>query len=124
MRFLRQTRFLLLFLALLVFCSVMVVRQINANQARHVEVREAFILLFSKGYTNQANRLYVWLLGNLEKLPNRAVLEDFQRTMMLVDPLGKHPENLIWRYHWTVSHELEKRSEKTLTRALKLAEQQ
>lgn len=122
MRFLRQTRFLLLFLALLVFCSVMVVRQINANQARHVEVREAFILLFSKGYTNQANRLYVWLLGNLEKLPNRAVLEDFQRTMMLVDPLGKHPENLIWRYHWTVSHELEKRSEKTLTRALKLAE--
>jgi hypothetical protein len=124
MRFLRQTRFLLLFLALLVFCSVMVVRQINANQARHVEVREAFILLFSKGYTNQANRLYVWLLGNLEKLPNRAVLEDFQRTMMLVDPLGKHPENLIWRYHWTVSHELEKRSEKTLTRALKLAEQE
>jgi hypothetical protein len=124
MRFLRQYQFQLGFLATLVFCSVMVVRQINANQAKHVEVREAFILLYSKGYTNQSNRLYHWLLRDIPNLSNKTLLDDFGRTMMLVDPTTKRPENLIWKYHWTISHELENRSEKTLVRALKLADQQ
>jgi hypothetical protein len=123
MRFLRQYRFALLFLLLLVFCSVMVIRQFNAKQSRHAEVREAFILLYTRGYTNEASRLYQRLLRESSDLSNRQLQDDFQRTLLLVDPGGKHPENLIWRYHWTVSNELERRSESTLQHALKLAEE-
>lgn len=121
MRMDRQARVLLAAVALLVLCSVMVVRQINANRARHVELREAFILLHTRGYTNEAQRLYSHLLRDVPKLGNRALMEDFQRTLLLVDPTLRQPDNLIWDYHWYVSNELEKRSEDTLRRALKLA---
>ncbi|MDB6067809.1 MAG: hypothetical protein JWR26_4017 [Pedosphaera sp.] len=124
MRFLRRYKFVWLFLALLVFCSVMVIRQIEQNQSRHVELREAFILLYSKGYTGKAQHLYDRLLRDLENESNRTLFDDFQRTLQLVDPAASHPESLIWRYHWTVSNELEKRSESTLTHALKLSEEQ
>ena len=124
MSFVRQYKFVLLFLLLLVFCSVMVILQIDANQERHVEIREAFILLHTRGYTNQAQKLYHRLLLDLYKLPDRALLEDFQRTLLLVDPNANQPSNLVWSYHWTVSNELDRRSEGTLMRALKLAEEQ
>lgn len=120
----RQYKFVLLFLLLLVFCSVMVIRQLHANQGRHVEIREAFILLHTRGYTNQAQKLYRRLLLDMPKLTNRALLDDFQRTLLLVDPNSNQPSNLIWSYHWTVSNELDRRSESTLMRALKLAEEQ
>jgi hypothetical protein len=51
-------------------------------------------------------------------------MDDYQRTLMLVDPAKQDPDNLIWKYHWTVSRELEKRSEGTLQRALKMAEEE
>lgn len=121
-RFLRQYRFVLSFMVLLVFCSMMVIRQFNTNQSKHAELREAFVLLHTKGYTNEARRLYHRLLRDMQDLPNKNLLEDFQRTLMLVDPSLHQPENLIWKYHWTVSNELEVRSESTLLRALKLAE--
>ncbi len=124
MGFFRQYRFPLIFLGLLVFCSVMVIHQLNANQSKHVELREAFILLHTRGYTNQANRLYQRLLRDIPALSNKQLIDDFQRTLILVDPGTQHPENLIWDYHWTVSNELERRSESTLLRALKLAEEQ
>jgi hypothetical protein len=54
-------------------------------------------------------------------LPNKALVEDYQRTLTLVDPAKQDSENLIWKYHWTVSNELEKRSESALAKALKLA---
>jgi hypothetical protein len=102
----------------------MVVRQINVNQSKHAELREAFILLQTKGYKPQAQRLYQRLLLELEHLPSKGLLDDFQRTLMLVDPAVQQPENLIWKYHWTVSNELEKRSDGTLARALRMAEQE
>ena len=52
---------------MLVFCSVMVLRQFKINHQRHNELREAFILLQSKGYTNQADRLYYRLLVEVER---------------------------------------------------------
>ena len=122
MRFLRQNRFVLAFFALLIFCSVMVIRQLDAHQSKHVELREAFILLHTRGYTNYATRLYQQLLQELPALKNKALLDDFQRTLLLVDPGANQPENLVWKYHWTVSNELEKRSEASLQKALKLAE--
>lgn len=117
----RQYRFQLLFIGFLLFCSVMVLRQVNLNQSRHIELREAFILLYSRGYQPQAQRLYQRLLVEMEHLPDKLLFEDFERTLTLVDPSRQEPDNLIWEYHWTVSNELEKRSEANLERALKLA---
>ena len=122
MQFLRRNRFALVFLVLVIFCSAMVVRQFMANQSKHLELREAFILLYSKGYRPEAERLYKRLLRDLEAIPNKTLMDDYQRTLLLVDPMTQQPDNLIWRYHWTVSNELEKRSESTLLRARKLAE--
>jgi hypothetical protein len=121
--FLRQYRFVLLFLLLLVFCSIMVIRQLNAKQSKHVDVREAFILLHTRGYTNYANRLYQTLLRELPDLPSKALIDDFQRTLPLVDAGGNHPENPLWKYHWTVSNEMERRSESNLRHAIQLAEE-
>jgi hypothetical protein len=121
MRFLRRNRYFLIFAALLLFCGMMVLRQMASNQSAHVDLREAFILLQAKGYKNEAQRLFQRLLAELERLPDKILTEDFQRTQMLVDPAKQDPENLVWKYHWTVSNELEKRSESTLARALKLA---
>ena len=123
MRFFRHYRYVLGFLALLVFCSIMVIRGLQARQSKHVEIREAMILLHTKGYTNEARMLYDRLLTDSQELPNKVLLEDFQRTLLLVDPAPKQPSNPIWKYHWVVSKELEKRSESTLERALRLAAQ-
>ena len=97
---------------------------VSCQSSRHVELREAFILLHSRGYANQTQRLYARLLAELTQVPNQTLYDDFQRTMMLVDTGRTQTNNLIWVYHWTVSNELEKRSEQTLLRALKLAEEQ
>lgn len=121
MRFLLECKFALIFAAVLIFCSVMVLRQARINQTAHSELREAFIILHSRGYTNQTQRLYNRLLRDLQKISNRDLREDFQRTLTLVDPAVQQPQNLIWKYHWTVSNELEKRSESSLARALEIA---
>ena len=100
-------------------------REYFMNQSRHEELREYFILLYhNKGYPQQAERLFRRLMRELDVLPNKALMDDYQRTLMLVDPATQQPDNLIWRYHWTVSNELEKRSESTLLRARKMAEEQ
>ena len=123
MRLFQQHKFTLVFLGLLVFCSVMVVRQYHENQSQHTELLNAFILLYTKGYTNQAERLYNRLLNDLEGLPEEKLFEDFQRTLIVVDPSIEQHDNLIWKYHWTVSHKMDENSERNLLRALKLAEE-
>ena len=122
MSFTRRYRFELVFAAFLIFCSVMVVRQVSTNQSKHLELRESFILLNSRGYRPQAERLYQNLLNEMDRLPDRTLYEDFQRSLTLVDSSRDEPDNLVWQYHWTVSNEVEKRSEANLQRALKLAE--
>ena len=124
MRFLHQYKFILSFLVLLVFSSMMVIRQFQVNRSRHAEYLNAFIILQTKGYTNQAQKLYLRLLKDMDDLPNQTLFEDFQRTLMVVDPSIHQPENLLYNYHWTVSKELEKRWERNLVEALKLAEEQ
>src|SRR5437899_1269613 len=127
MRFFRSNRFALIFFVLLIFCSAMVVRQFMVSQSRHVELRENFIVLCTKEYQEKAERLYKRLLRELEGLPNKALMDDYQRTFMLVYPQTQQPDNLIWKYHVTVRNELVKRSqgtEDTLQRALKMAEEE
>ena len=121
MRFLLECKFAVIFAAVLTFCSIMVLRQSTLNQSAHSELREAFIILHSRGYTNEAQRLYNRLLRDLQTISNRDLREDFQRTLTLVDPAVQQPANPVWKYHWTVSNELEKRSEGSLARALQIA---
>ncbi|HZO83787.1 MAG TPA: hypothetical protein VFC26_01155 [Verrucomicrobiae bacterium] len=111
-------------MALLVIGTVVLIEYLHAGQSRHVEIREAFILLHTRGYTNQAARLYNHLLNEMYALSNKQLIDDFQRTLLIVDPGANRPDNLVWKYHWTVSNELEKRAESSLVRALKLAEEQ
>ena len=119
--FIRRNRVFLAFAGLLLLCSILVILQMQSNRNRHVELREAFILLETKGYRPEAQRLYQRLLNNLEELPNKVLLDDFERTLTLVDPSERELENLIWKYHWTVSNEMEKRSHSALDHALKMA---
>jgi hypothetical protein len=121
MRFVRRNRSFLLFAILLLFCGVMVLRQMEANRSAHADLREAFILLQTKGHKTEAQHLFQRLLADLQTLSNKALIEDYQRTVMLVDPGKQDPENPIWKYHWTVSNELEKRARGRLAQALKLA---
>ena len=125
MRFVRQYRFILLFFLLLIFCSVMVVRQFGLRQSRHVEMREAFILLHMRNYTNEARTLFDRLVLEVpkytKKISDKELLDDFQRTLQLVDPYSSQTNNLIWKYHWMLSEELDKRSVDLLARAHKLA---
>ncbi len=113
----------LLFCGILALSSVLVIAQFRQNDAKHVELRESFVLLHSRGYETEAERLYLKLLAELKHLPDRLLAEDFQRTLTLVNPRQPEPDSLLWKYHWTVSNEMEKRSVKALTRALKLAEE-
>jgi hypothetical protein len=124
MRPLRSYHFIALFLATLVFCSVMVIRQMHANQSRHVKLREAFILLHTRGYTNEAQLLYRRLLEDADALSDTDLLDDFQRTMMVVDPSISATQNLIYNYHWYISGELDRRSTEALRSALELAEEE
>jgi hypothetical protein len=124
MLFLRQHKFALLFLLLLVFCSVMVIRQLDLRNSKHVDLREAMILLQTGGYTNEANRIYWRLFRDLEKLSDKQLVEDWQRTVILVDPSANQPSNSVWRYYWTVRNEMEKRSEGIIERARKLADEE
>lgn len=128
MLFLRQHKFALLFLLLLVFCSLMFIRQwmhrYDARNTRHTELREAMILLQTGGYTNEAARLYWRLYRELEALPNKQIVEDWQRTVTLIDPGANQPSNSVWRYYWTVRKEMERRSGDMIQRARQLADEE
>ena len=125
MRFLRQHKFTLLFLAVLVFCSVMVIRQMEWTRSRkelkHVELREAMILLQTGGYTNEASKLYFRLWPEVGKLSDKQLLEDWQRAVVLIDPSLHQPSNTIYQYYWNVRQEMERRADRHIDRARKLA---
>jgi hypothetical protein len=121
MHFLRQHKFTLLFLGVLAFCSVMVIRQLRLRPGRHVELREAMILMQTGGYTNEASRLLLRLWPDVEKLSNRQLVEDWQRSVVLVDPNVHQPSNTIYQYYWAVRKEMERRGEGHIERARKLA---
>lgn len=117
----KKYKYQLLFFAVTLICSVLVINQIEKNKSRHIQLREAFILLHSRGYTNEAHKLFNKLLDEIPKLSDAQLIDDFQRTLSLVDPTIPHSSNLIWVYHWTVSNELERRAVSNIRKALELA---
>jgi DNA-binding transcriptional regulator of glucitol operon len=122
MQFLRRHQFLLCFLVVLVLACVMVTWQFLANQSAHVELREDFILLQGQGETKPAERLYQMLIQELPDLNDKALVEDLQRTGMLVDQKNPATEDLVWKLHVSVNNELQRRSQTRIARALARAE--
>jgi hypothetical protein len=49
-------------------------------------------------------------------------VQDLQRTAMVVDVKTPQLDNLVWKYHVSVSNELKRRSEKRIEAALQRAE--
>lgn len=124
MLFLRQHKYALLFLVVLVFCSVMVIVQRDKRRDRHAELLDAMIVLETGGYTNEANRLYFRLWRDIDRMSNKQLVDDWRYTVTLVDPGVHQPSNSIYRYYWSVRLEMEKRSEKIIERARELAQQE
>jgi hypothetical protein len=119
MRFLRRYACLLLFCAVVVLSSVLVVWQFMANLSAHVERREDFIVLQQRGHTKLAEHLYQVLIQTFPKLTDNALWEDAHRTATIVDAKTPQPESLIWKYHVSVRNELARRTELRVARALK-----
>jgi hypothetical protein len=124
MQFLRRHQYLLCFLGMLVFSSVMVIHQFLANQSAHVELREDFLLLHERGETKACDALYQQLIQELAGLEERSLVDDLQRTRLLIDPKVPDKENLVWKYYVSVKNELQRRSEKRLAHILEQSEAQ
>ena len=122
MRFLRRNQFVLCSFAVLIFSSVMVVRQFIANEAAHVQMREDFLLLHDRPENESCERLYQLLIQQLPDLRDQTLADDLQRTAMLVDADSPELDNLVWKYHVSVKNELRKRSEQRLGLAAESAE--
>ena len=94
----------------------MVVRQFEANQSAHIERREDFIFLVQHG--GQADHLYQLLVQELPDQNEKSLVEDLERTALLVNTNAPDPDgDLIAKYHAAVKKTLEQRSEQRLKRA-------
>jgi dihydropteroate synthase len=124
MQFLRRHKYLLCFLGVLVFSSIMVLRQFMANQSAHVELREDFLLLHERGEIKAGDALYQQLIQELANLDEKSLVDDLQRTRLLIDPQTPDKENLVWKYYMSVRNELRRRSEKRLAHILEQSEAQ
>jgi hypothetical protein len=116
--FLKRNRFALLTLAVLLCASVMVIRQFQANESAHLRLREDLILLVEKGKTHEADHVYQKLVTQLASASDKTLVEDLQRTGVLIDPKSGESSSLIYKYHWAVKQYLEKRSDNRLAAAL------
>jgi len=114
MRFLRTYQYAFLFLGVVVFSLVMVLREVIADQSAHVQRREDFLLLHERAEKPGAERLYQRLLQELPALNDRSLAEDLQRTAMVIDPKTPNLDNLVWKFHVSVRNELRRRAEHRL----------
>jgi hypothetical protein len=118
MRFLRRYQYLLCFMGILVLASILVVHQFMANESAHIKLRENFILLHDEGKAQACDEVYQQLIQNLERLDERALVDDLQRTSLLVDARTQDVDNLVWKYHVSVKKEVQQRAERRVADAL------
>jgi len=123
MRFVRRNIYPLLFCAVLMLSSVLVVRQYLTNLSAHTERREDFIALYQSGHAKLAEHLYQVLIYTFPKLSDAALWQDADRMAMLVDSKTPQHESLIWKYHISVNKELARRTQARVARVLKQSEQ-
>lgn len=121
MRFVRHNKFFLVFLASLILCSVLVIRQYLVNEWKHDDLREDFILLHDQGQAKGVERLYQMLVQELPNLPDHALIADQQRLAVLFLAQKPPPEDLLWKYYVSVQKELQRRTDDRVANALKHA---
>ena len=107
---------------MLVLCNIFLLRQLLANDSAHVEMRENFIFLNEAGHRAEAEHFYQLLVESLPGLSERALLDDYQRTLPLIDSPAAKSENLVNNYNWAVKQHIKKRAEQRVSRALKNTE--
>ena len=117
MRFLQRNKFALLFLALLTTSSVLALRQFQANQTAHVELREDFILLHEQNETQSAGRLYQMLIQQLPRLSDADLVNDLQRLSLLRGTNPPSDHDLLWKLQVSANNELQKRARARIERA-------
>jgi hypothetical protein len=123
MRFFRRNIYPLLFCAVLVLSSVLLVRQYLTNLSAHTERREDFIALHEMGQARLAEHLYQVLIKTFPKLSDSELWEDAYRTGMLIDLKSPQPQSLVWKYHFTVKNELARRTHRRIARLVPPSEQ-
>jgi len=102
----------------------MVIRQFEANQSAHIERREDFILLVQRGEFKAASHLYQVLVQELPGQSENSLVEDLERTALLVNTNAPDPGgDLILNYHIAIKKTLEQKSEQRLGTVLKRAEE-
>jgi len=121
-QFLRRHRFVLSFLAVLTLCNIFLLRQLAENESAHIELRENFIFLNEAGHRAEAEHFYQLLVESLPGLTERALLDDYQRTLPLIDSSAARSESLVNNFNWAVKQHIKKRAEQRVSSALKNAE--
>ena len=121
MQFLQRNRYALLTVAVLILASVLVVRQRLANLSLHTQRVEDFLLLYDRNQTKACEHLYQLLIQQLPYVGDRELVQDLQRTAMIIDPQSPQPESLVWKYQVSVRNELKRRSERRVRAALEQA---
>jgi hypothetical protein len=81
-------------------------------------MREDFILLQQRGHTKLTERFYQLLIQSLPDASDGELLDDFQRTAMLLSTNKAQVENLVWKYHVSVRNEITQRANKRVARLL------
>ena len=93
---------------MLAFCSV-IIHQVRVNETKRVEVQEAFIVLQTRGYQEEAQRLY-----------NR-LLRGFPTDANVGRPGHPADDQSYMEISLDVSNELERRQASVITRAHEIA---
>ncbi len=124
MRFIQKNRYMLCFVAVLLFSSVMIVRQFMAGEAEHVKKRENFLLLHELGKAQLSQRSYQLLIQELPGTSDAVLAADLQRTALLIDASKPDLDNLVWKYHISVRNELKKRAERRIAQLIRNPEAQ
>ena len=122
MQFLRRNQYFLLTLAVLIFSSVMIIRQFVLNGSAHTQRVEDFILLHERDETRLTEQFYQILVQELPQLSDKALVDDLQRMAMVVDVHAAQPDSLLWKYQVSVGNELKRRSENRIHAALQRVE--
>lgn len=117
MRFLKRHQAFLIFVAVLIFCSVMVIRQFILNQYKHVDLREDFIVLHDENKFKGAERLYQMLIQDLPDVPDRVLVDDEQRLKYVLSQEKTSGDDLLQKYFVSVQNELKRRLPQRVARA-------
>jgi hypothetical protein len=119
MQFLRRNRFAILTVAVMGLGCVLVLQQQLTNLSHHSGQVEDFLLLQDRNETKAAEHIYQVLIQRLPHIGDRELVQDLQRTAMVIDVKNPPKENLVWKYYVSVGNELKRRADKRLEKALK-----